>query len=313
MNSEALAVSGELAAELAKVPPVPSFLDLPHGIHPQVPDEVYHQRILGVVSKGALDKVIESAASYRAWIDSGTEETEALFFGRAGHCYLLEEEVFRARYVVEPDFGYLVKHDASGTSKEQGKENRERRDAFRAKHKGATLVTADQFAAMVGIRASLARDPDIGPYVRAIWADDGSLQTEVTLKWECPTTGLVCKARTDIFGEDEILDIKTTQNCRAEPFNRSRKEFGYHRQDAHYRAGAAAVGRPVKRFRFVAVEKTPPYLLQVYELDPELLLIGERQVEAAKLELMRCLTFDDWPGLEPGVKVLRPLPWENRS
>jgi len=79
--------SRELAASLTI--PTPA---LPVGLHLEVPEDVYHQRQLGVASKSALDKIRRSPAHYHAWATCADEDedTPALRFGRAFHTAVLE-------------------------------------------------------------------------------------------------------------------------------------------------------------------------------------------------------------------------------
>jgi exodeoxyribonuclease VIII len=321
VNAVQLRATGELADELARPePPSPSLLSLAPGrLHLGVHEDTYHQRILGVVSKGAADKVIESLATYRAWVaGEGTElESKALAFGSLAHCFTLQPDVFATKYVAEPDFGRCMKHDDSGTTKEQGAENKRRRDAWRAEHRGATWVSAKDLATVQGMREALYRSPDVGPYLRALWDGRDGYYAEGTCVWECGESGLLCKSRPDLLvdggallDETVVLDLKTCADCREYPWSRARAEYNYHRQEAHYRDGAEAVGRPPARFLFVAIEKTPPYLHQVYELDSVLVEYGREQMRRAKAALVSALTYGEWPGLEPGVKRLGPLPWE---
>jgi exodeoxyribonuclease VIII len=322
VTPEQTATTGELAEALATPEPLPSLLDLRPGLHLQLDERVYHQRVLGYASKGALDKVLESLATYRCWVDGAGDEpeTKALSFGSVAHCFTLQPEVFAQRYVAEPDWGYCMKHDASGTTKEQGAENRKRRDEWRAERKGATFVSAKDLRVVTGMREALRKSPDVGRYFESLWSGRDGYHAEATCVWECSDTGLLCKSRKDLLvdggallDESLILDVKTCADCRAAPFNRARAEYGYHRQDPHYRDGAAAVGLRPERFIFVAVEKTPPYLHQAYELDPVLLERGRDEVRKAKLALVTALAFDEWPGLPPGVKTLYAHPWETRT
>ena len=323
MTPDQMATTGELAEALAAPEPLPSLLDLAPGqLHPGVPEAVYHQRVLGVVSKGAADKVLESLATYRCWVDGagGEPETKAQAFGTKAHAFTLQPDVFARTYVAEPDFGYCMKHDGSGTTKEQGADNRKRRDAWRAERRGATFVTAKDLAVVTGMRDVLTRCPDVGHYFRALWDGRDGYHAESTCLWECRESGLLCKSRPDLLvdagallDESVILDVKTTADCRAFAFSRSRADYGYHRQASHYHEGADSVGRPAQRFLFVAIEKTPPYLHQIYELDAGLLGLGGEQMLRAKMALVTAIAFNDWPGLPPGSKTLSAHPWETRT
>lgn len=88
------AASAELAASLAR--PDTTILDLPRGIHHDVPEGAYHARILGLASKHALDLVLKAPAAYRAWIDGHDEPpTPAMQFGKDFHAACLEPRKYK--------------------------------------------------------------------------------------------------------------------------------------------------------------------------------------------------------------------------
>src|SRR5688572_3818470 len=127
-------------------------LDLPYGVHANIPEERYHERRLGVVSKGALDLVHRSPAHYRAWIDGQLEKASpALAFGRAFHCAMLEPEKFAQAYAVEPDFGDC-----------RTKANKAARDDWRQCHSAAELLSPDDHATIAGMVASVRAHPLAG-------------------------------------------------------------------------------------------------------------------------------------------------------
>ena len=299
------AESAELAESLAKPVAVPGrFLALADGLHHDVPESTYHERILGVASKGALELVRYAPAKYLSWVrgeDEPEEESRALFFGRAAHCGILEPEKYAKVYAVEPAYG-------DGRTKAA----KEKKDAWRAEHAGAIPLSEADAKAIAGMKDAISRHPEMGPIFRALWEGKRGA-AEVTIKWTCPESGLVCRSRDDLFidGEDpEIIDLKSTADARSEEFNRSRMKFGYHRQEGHYVHGHAVTGKRSPRFRFLAVEKVPPYLLRVYELSPALRELGYRQIQQAKEDLARCVGFDDFPGLSPITETLEQFPWE---
>jgi hypothetical protein len=127
----------------------PSILDLPHGVHAGIPNAVYHQRVTGLVSKGALDLVARSPAHYMAWLEGNDEEpTAALEFGSAFHAALLEPARFVAEYATEPDFGDCRR-----------KEPKAARDAWRAANVGKVPVSADDDKAIRGMLAAVRAHP----------------------------------------------------------------------------------------------------------------------------------------------------------
>ena len=305
------------------------FLDLGPGLHEGVPEAQYHERVLGVVSNGAMGYLLRAPSVYKAWIDGKlkSETSPALAFGTAFHCAALEPERFRETYVVQPDFGYLLKHDASGTTKEQGAANKARKAEWEAVNAGKRMLDPEDGAHIEGMLASLLTDRVVGPYFRPLHQTPRlamRLRVEVTIVWTDPATGLVCRVRPDLMieqGQDTgVLDIKTTGDASHAGFNRSRANYGYHRGEAFYREGCAAVGKPlalrfdagIDGYGFVAIEKEPPYLVKLHGCSPDALDLGRRLCTEAKSTLARCLELDDWPGLPGEPSILTLYPWETR-
>jgi len=263
-----------------------------------VPDGVYHERVIGVASKSCLDMVRRAPAVYRAWVagelDDGTgAPPEALAFGRACHCAILEPERFATEYVVAPDFGDC-----------RYKAAKAERDAWRAAHAGRTpLLEADAraFSRMV---AAVTRHPIAGPLLRGGRA-------ELTARWRDPATGLECKARGDYYRADlaTLVDVKTTSDAGAESFRRSLASYAYHRQHSFYADGFAEAGAPVENFVFVAIEKRPPHLLAVYSLDEDGVERGRASIRRDLETLADCIERDTWPGLPEHIQILTLPPW----
>lgn len=283
-------------------PAVLSILDLPDGIHKDVPEAIYHGRILGIASKSVLDKVHRSPAHYRAWVDGAPEEeSAALSFGKALHCRILEPERFAKVYVVQPDFGNCT-----------FKENKARRDAWRAeigwdkdpRVSRVETVDAETMTALDGIARSIQAHP-----VAAELLCGGA--AEVTAKWTDPATGIVCKGRADFWIESigTLVDLKTTEDARPEAFARSVAQYRYHLQEAFYRDGFAQAGKPVEDFVFVAVEKRPPYAVAVYTLDRDALLRGTVEVEQDLRRMAEAIERDEWPAYGQGIQELSLPRW----
>ena len=281
-----------------------SILDLADGVHRDVPHETYHQRHRGLVSKTVLDLVRRSPAHYKAWLDNNVEEelTPALFFGQAFHCALLEPDRFAKEYAVEPDFGDCRKTDR--TSKEDAKDNKDRRDEWRAEHEGAVILDSDIAGAIRNMVASIRRHP-LGSKMM-----QGG-ESELTLKWTDAETGLTCKSRLDYYVESlgMIVDAKSTLDARWDPFRRDMIKHGYEIQDALYRSAATTLGLPVGHFVFLAVEKVAPFAVATYTLDEAGVSSGYSKANAAMRELAHCVATDTWPGYEIGIQTIDWPTW----
>lgn len=271
-----------------------SILELPHGIHLGVPEAVYHARVPGLVSKHALDLVRRSPAHYKAWVDGAEDkETEALAFGRAFDCALLEPDRFEVEYVVEPAFGDCRK-----------KENKANRDAWRAENKNAVWLSHDDY------RSCVAMAKSIRAHSRASRLLSGG-RSQVTLRWRDESTGLECKARLDSYRPEHrlVVDVKTAENASFAAFAKAAANYGYHRQNAHYVDGLEALGEPVDHFVFVVVEKTPPYAVAIYVLCAEDVVKGRAAVHEAMETLADCLERDVWDAYPEEIQMLVLPAW----
>jgi len=75
---------------------------------------------------------------------------------------------------------------------------------------------------------------------------------------------LPCKLKADIVGDDFVCDIKTTATTNIEAFMEQALKFDYHRQAAWYLDCPAV---KASKFVFVAVSKSAPHPVFVWELD----------------------------------------------
>jgi len=276
-------------------PDGPSALELPPGLHYDVPSSVYHEKRLGIVSNSALDKFAHSPATYRFWVDAPEPpKTDGFALGTALHCAALEPEEFARLYVVEPTWG-----DRRKTA------NKEACDKWRAENAGKVFLSEQDMAAIQGMTASLRAHPVLG----ALLENDG--RSEVTARWRDPETGLQCKARADRYCEkwSTILDLKTTDDARGSAFAHSCEKYGYDRQEALYVRGFGACDAQVEHFVFGAVEKEPPYLCAAYTLHAE----SVREADEINRGLMRrmaeCLASNSWPGLQAEIQELTLRAW----
>lgn len=314
MSPEQLQMTGELGAELAAndedleeeaEEPTPTsepaelvaaraLLALPVGLHLDVPELVYHARVLGFASKSALDVLQRSAKHYRAWVAGlrSRSTTAALHLGKAVHCAVLEPERFSRAYVIAPKFGDLRR-----------KANKEARKAFLAENAGATILSHAEGATTLAMIHAAAADPTVAAILQ------GS-RTEVTARWD--EREIACKARTDIDNSIELAllaDIKSAEDASPSAFERAVWNYGYHRQDDWYRRAYRALGLPVENFVFVVIEKEAPHAVALYELDDAARERGRRENDALLMRLARCIERDEWPGYSRNIEPISLPRW----
>lgn len=243
-------------------------------------DTDYH-RSPALSSSGAR-LILRSPAHYRWAMDHPTT-TAAFNLGHATHSL-----VFGGRPVtmIEAD-GYTTKAA------------REERD--HALTMGAIPLTRPEHAQVAAMTEAVLNHP----LAAALLADG---QPELSVFTTDPETGVELRTRPDWIGS-VIVDLKTTVNANPADFDRIAWTYHYEQQAAWYLDEVARAGiiPDDDRLLFVNVEKSPPYLVSVTELDAEALRIGRTRNREAINTYARCLATDTWPGY-PAVEHLVPLP-----
>lgn len=142
---------------------------------------------------------------------------------------------------------------------------------------------------------------------------------EQSLFWADPDTGVWLRGRVDWLRHPRagkrliLVDYKTCDNASDEAFARTAYDYGYHRQDPWYVDGAKALGLDDDpAFVFVLQEKTPPYLVNVVELDPVAVEIGRDQNRRAITIFRRCQETGRWPGYGDDVQSIALPAWVAR-
>lgn len=128
----------------------------------------------------------------------------------------------------------------------------------------------------------ILEQPDARPEVSAFATD--------------PDTGVACRARFDLLATT-AADVKATAGT-ASPagFGRDAAKYGYPVQEAHYldvHEWATGERPPLV---FIVVEKAPPHLVAVHQLDDVTRLIARDLAARARATYAECTATDTWPG-----------------
>ena len=121
-------------------------------------------------------------------------------------------------------------------------------------------------------------------------------QPEVSAYATDEPTGLLRRCRFDWLGEGILTDYKSCADASPSGFGNAVARYGYDLQAAYYLDIARDLGHPAKAFAFIAQEKEPPYLVEVYDLDEDFLARGRRRYREGLERLRDCLATDLWPG-----------------
>lgn len=276
---------------------------LTEGIHPDVPEAVYHAdpaetpSASSSILKIILDQSPEHARFAHPRLSPAYDppkSTAAQANGTVLHSLILGTP---APYRVLPFDDFRTK-DA-----------KEARDATLAAGflpiKAADMEELQDVAA--SLRNRIAAMPDIAKALKAA-------QTEVTCIWR--VNGTLCRCRFDIMPPAEfgfIGDLKFTSRS-AEPEGFSQKIASeYAMQGAFYPMASRELREDDPEFFFFACETDPPYGLSIHGLSPQLDEIAGQKIAESLDIWAACLKSGAWPTYPQDVHYAEPKPWELAS
>lgn len=177
----------------------------------------------------------------------------------------------------------------------------EARDAAREDGK-VPILAADSERAWALVTAVMEH-PVAGPaFTRAG-------QAEQSLYWIDDETGVTCRGRIDWLLPNAIVDLKTTINAAPAKFSRSLVDYGYALQAAWYQQGYEVLTGERLPFVHVVVEKEPPHLVAVYQLDADAIAYGAEKAREARVLFAECESSGVWPGYSPDIELVSLPGW----
>lgn len=256
------------------------------GIIDGLPEDAYHgtRALLG---KSSLSIAYEkSGVHFADWLEFGERkerDTEAIVGGRAFHCAALEPDLFDQRFAVMPSFGPM-----------QSSTNRSERDGWLRSiaRKGQTALKPEWVETIVGMAAAVRKHPKAKILLR-------NCKPEVTALWVDPHTGLAMKSRADALSDLDgvYCDLKGCIDATPQAFKRTSREFRYYMQDPLYSRAFEENGVHIRNFAFIAVERTPPYAVAIYQMTDKARLAGEYAYQAAMMRVSRWVEDGHFPGI----------------
>lgn len=263
------------------------------GAYSGISNEDYHRapNLLPApsISSSGL-KTIMARSPRHYWFDSPLNpdrppEPDKPHFsvGKAAHDVLLLSDRWPECYFVLPE-----EFNARAT-KEQAGLHAERTAAIKA---GKTILKHEEAKAVMAMADSLRANE----FAAAALANG---ESEVTLAWQDPETGVWLRARPDFLPAKRLIvpDLKTAANGSPAAFRRAIDQFGYHQSAALYSDGIKAIyGELPTNWLHVVLEKEPPYVVSLYELPGEDIERGRWLNRKAIRIFAECLSADRWPG-----------------
>lgn len=219
------------------------------------------------------------------------KEKEALTFGNALHCRILEPERFLTDYLIVPKIDKRTK---------QGKEDFAHFEAIAIEEKKEMILDQDAYTCE-RVADRLSKHSVVGPLLKA------SSLKESSLFWIDPETGIECKCRPDalILGHGLILDTKSARSIEDFQIERENWERKHLFSPPHYANGVENVtGVEIKAYIFIAFEKERPYDVQPYILPDLELQAGKEHVQQLMRKIADCKASGIWPGRSPDIKTI---------
>ena len=220
--------------------------------------------------------------AYFKWCEDNPQEpSEDMVLGSAFHKIVLEPETFGDEFVVMPNFDRRTK------------EGKLKYAEFLELSEGKTVITQDQLETICGMRDSIMSNP----YARKLI--NGNI--EQSMYFTDDLTKVECKCRPDVWRKvaDRVVitDLKSAKSVMPNDFMRDCVKYHYDLQTAMYRDGASKVlGVPKDNidFVFIAVEKKPPYLLNIMQADTYVIQKGEADFREYIGTYAECLETQNW-------------------
>lgn len=238
------------------------------------PADKYHARQSFSASM-AWDIVAPEGCLRLAWHNSSwlnpdyvPIRNELMENGTIAHLAALEEHLLEERVVII---------DANSWRTKVAKELRD--EAYAAGkipilYKREEGSLGPDFQKIMAIRTALKASPLAAPL---LFESKGN--NEVSYGWEDQGTGVLCKARADRIIEEKdtvkILDLKTAPSASPQYFQRAMAQFGHHlRADFYINGWEKQETEKWADYIFVVIQREPPHLVSVFDLDAQALEWG---------------------------------------
>ena len=262
-------------------------MELKEGLF-RIDPKTYHS--LPIISYTGVKEFNKSPAHYKAMLDGESHETQAMVFGGAYHCYLLENNLFEDQYA--------VKYSGFNARTKEGQ-------AWLGNHHGKMVISFDEFIKIKAMAKVLWNHPQWDTFSRGA-------ERELAMIWQDPIHGVWCRTRIDLLSTElrVPVDLKSTKNASQKAFVNTCFQFGYHVQAAWTIRGLQQITKVHhETFVFIAQEKSEPYAINVFEAQPSFIEAGHEVIDRVLPIYKACLAKDQWPCYDPAVKSLELPAW----
>jgi exodeoxyribonuclease VIII len=258
------------------------ILNMPANVYHCVPDSI---------SKSGLDRVALSPAHYR--YQEKREPTRHMAIGSAIHSALLTPELYEIDYLRLREVTVRTASEYKSAVKEWP-------------GGGDFVLTGPESAHVDGMQACVMADNN----ARELLAGDGYRESSLFVR--DPVTNYCVRVRFDFLAADPlrpVVDLKKTQDCRANAFERSVVNYRYHVQAALYLDALEWATGQRRNFVMLALEEKLPHALKPYVIGPESLALGRKLYRDDLNKFVACTALNAWPCYDSTPEVLELPDW----
>lgn len=248
----------------------------------EMDDNTY--RSYGAVAQSDL-KLIRSKSlhHYRNMIRS--KSTPAQVLGRGIHACIYEPEIFKTQYIELPQ-GF-------------DRRTKARREEYETMAEKGIVLSHEDYKLCGQIRDSV-HSHDVAENIIK-----GSVFERVVIARD-KKTGILLKGKLDGYKTGVISDLKTTVNAQPNAFIRDIFKYGYHFQAAFYIDLVERCTGLTPKYYIIAVEKSFPYAVSLFEMSAKTLAIGRTQYKETLSVLERAKQNNSWPSYKTMTTVAPP-------
>ena len=226
--------------------------------------------------------------------------SKALYLGSLVHTLTLEPHLFDDEYCLKPELQAMPE---KLLLKDAGREaydlrNKEREDIkahndnilkdFAEQSENKAVVDDDMMEQAMAMKDAVLRNQTATEIMEGA-------KFEKSIYWEHKPTGLICKARPDIWNGRIVADLKTTLSANFREFQLSAYKDGYFLQAAMMYEALKSINEPFHNFVYICVEKSKPYSVALYMLDDEALQFGLDMFHSLMDRLKKSYDTNIWP------------------
>jgi hypothetical protein len=272
-------------------------MELKPGIYRDIPSDQYHA--WPAKNFSSIKTARRSLLHYHYEQTHPTEQTAAMALGQAFHHATLEIDTWMSDYAKAPKVDRRTK------------DGKEQWAAFQLASLRKTVLSAEDHDLVEEMQGAVHTHT----LAAAMLKEPG--MTEVSVVWEDDATGLLCKARIDRLtkwdGWTHAIDLKSCQDASPDGFAKACGNYDYHMQAAWYLEGLAAHDPRERKFSFIAVEKSPPHAVAVYELEEWALQQGRDECRSVLASIAEAEQSGMWGGYGNEITTLALPRWRQRT